>query len=220
MADFGKLDVCFSRRKFIFVRENSVRSYAYALLRETLAAIKSPNKQQVIFMKYILSIIFALQSFLIFGQTKQQNDKYNFDKDCGDGSQQAINICLYEATTKLSKIVEKKYNCIIAYLDTEIKKSKNNNEIEAQYVKMKVSLISSQATWKKLKEQNSDFYNVSDGTETPMLVSQSIIKDYKDRLIWLDNLIEVEGQGGTRILKCEQLLLLTPHLLTRWFSVG
>lgn len=155
-------------------------------------------------MKTKLIVLFLFQSILMLSQTEPQNDKYNFDKDCGDGNQADINICLYNATTKLSKIVEEKYNCIIAYLDTEIKDSNNDPEIEAQYVKMKASLIASQATWKKLKEQNSDFYRINDGTETPMWVSQSIIKDYKDRLSWLDNLIEYEGQGNEiKILKCE-----------------
>lgn len=155
-------------------------------------------------MKAKLIVLFLFRSILVLGQTESPNEKYNFDKGCGDGNQQEINICLYNAAIKLSKIAEEKYNCIIAYLDSEIKNSKDDPETEAQYAKMKASLISSQATWKKLKEQNSDFYNSNNGTETPMLMSQSNIKDYKDRLAWLDNLIEQEGQGNKiEILKCE-----------------
>lgn len=157
-------------------------------------------------MKNKLIVLFLFQSILMLAQTQPKNDKYNFDKDCGDRNQSDMNICLYNATTKLSKIVENKYNCIVTYLDAEIKDSENypDPEIQAQYIKMKAVLIASQATWENLKKLNSDFYNVNDGTETPMLVSQSIIKDYKDRLAWLDNLIEQEGQGNNvGILKCE-----------------
>jgi uncharacterized protein YecT (DUF1311 family) len=103
--------------------------------------------------------------------------------------------------------MEKKYNCIITYFNSQIKYySSNDNDNQAQYIKMKADLVSSQATWEKLKNQNSDFYSrgKDSGTETPMLISQSIVKDYKDRLMWLDNLIEQEGQGNeTQLLKCE-----------------
>jgi hypothetical protein len=156
-------------------------------------------------MKPKLILLFLFQSILMNGQTEMKNDKYNFDKDCFDGDQQDINICYSKAITKFSKVMEKKYNCIISYFDTQIKYYSNNDkEIESEYAKMKAKLISSQNTWEKLKEQNSDFYDGGGGTETPMLIGQSIVKDYKDRLTWLDNLIEEEGQGNEmELLKCE-----------------
>ena len=48
------------------------------------------------------------------------------------------------------------------------------------------------------------FGRLGGGTITPMYVAQSLIKDEKDRLIWLDSIIEEEGQGDeTEVLKCE-----------------
>jgi len=154
-------------------------------------------------MKSIIILLIFFQSIYSFSQTEIQN-KYNYDEKCDDGDQQSINICLSNAIKKFALVTDNKYNCIIKYLDAEIKSDENDNEIKSQYIKMKASLISSQTTWEKLKEQNSDFYSGGGGTETPMLIGQSIIKDYKDRLVWLDNLIEYEGQGNeTKILKCE-----------------
>ncbi|MEO8516927.1 MAG: lysozyme inhibitor LprI family protein [Flavobacterium sp.] len=155
-------------------------------------------------MKSILLVLFFFYNILMFSQTESQNNKYDFDKKCGDGNQQSINICLSNAITKLSEVMDKKYNYIVAYLNTQIKSYTGDKEIQAAYIKMKANLVTSQATWRKLKDQNAEFYSGGGGTETPMLIGQSIIKDYKDRLIWLDNLIEEEGQGNeTKILKSE-----------------
>lgn len=156
-------------------------------------------------MKPVLVLLFLIQSIIAFGQTEEtQTKKYDFDKDCGDGTQTEMNICYYEATVELSKVMKKKYDCIMAYFDSEIKANSDDPETQAYYIKNKKDLALSQATWEKLKEQDGEFYNGGGGTETPMLISQSIIKDYKDRLSWLDNLIEVEGQGNNNpLMKCE-----------------
>jgi hypothetical protein len=51
---------------------------------------------------------------------------------------------------------------------------------------------------------NASYYESGGGTITPMLSAQSIIKDFRDRLEWLDNLIEEEGQGNqAKVLKCK-----------------
>lgn len=157
-------------------------------------------------MKQSLILLLFLQSLIAFGQNEQtQTDKYNFDKECHEADTQTdVNICLYEASVKLSKVVKKKYDCIMAYFESEIKSNSDNPEIQSYFIKNKKDLALSQSTWEKLKEQNGEFYNGGGGTETPMLISQSIIKDYKDRLAWLDNLIEEEGQGKNNpLMKCE-----------------
>ncbi len=146
------------------------------------------------------------QSILLIAQDSISYDKYNFDKDCYNGGQQEVNYCLSNVSVKLSKIVQNKYECLIAYFDLKIKKysSSKDTSIVADYIKEKQFLISSQVTWRKLADENASFWEIGGGTITPMYVAQSLIKDEKDRLIWLDSIIEEEGQGDeTEVLKCE-----------------
>ena len=64
-------------------------------------------------------------------------------------------------------------------------------------------MISSQETWRVLKKQNAEFWSDGGGSVTNQYIAESVIKDCKDRLVWLDNVIEEAGQGQTDILKCE-----------------
>ena len=146
------------------------------------------------------------QSILLIAQDSISNDKYNFDKDCYNGGQQDVNYCLSNVSDTLSKIVQLKYECLIAYFDLKIKKHSfsKDTSIVADYIKEKQFLVSSQITWRKLADENASFWEIGGGTITPMYVAQSLIKDEKDRLIWLDSIIVEEGQGDeTEVLKCE-----------------
>lgn len=156
-------------------------------------------------MKLLISLVFFLQSILIFSQNSETKDKYNLDNNCYEGTQQDINYCLSKLELKLSKDIQIKYDCIIAYFDLKIKYyTERDTSIATDYIKMKKSITESQATWGKLKMENASFYTGDDGSETPMFIGQSLIKDDLDRLKWMDNLIEEEGQGNeTEILKCK-----------------
>lgn len=133
-------------------------------------------------------------------------DKYDVDNNCDEGGQQEMNYCLSEAEKKLLKIMLTKYKCLIAYFDSQINEyaSPKDSAILADVLKQKKYLISSQKAWKKLADQNAAYWNIGGGTITPMYVAQSFIKDIKDRLYWLDNIIEEEGQGDeVEVLKCQ-----------------
>jgi uncharacterized protein YecT (DUF1311 family) len=162
----------------------------------------------------ILILLFLFSDIKVYSQNKvptspqqsQSNEKYNFDKDCGDGGQQDINYCLSEAEKKLIKILQIKYECLIAYFDKEIKEyssSVKDRSILVDLKQEKQFLISSQIAWRKLADENASFWGLGGGTQMPMYVAESLIKDTKDRLKWLDNVIE-EGQGPVNeVLNCE-----------------
>jgi len=171
-------------------------------------AESSARDPAAIQMKSIIFIItFLLQCFWVLGQNSHAIDKYNFDKDCDQGGQQNINVCYTKAEEKLSKIMEIKYECVTAYFDIQIKKYSSSiadTSIVANYIKEKQFLISSQTAWRKLADENARFLEIGGGTITPMYVAKSLIKDIKDRLKWLDGVIEEEGQGNEiKVLKCK-----------------
>jgi hypothetical protein len=150
---------------------------------------------------------FTLLTLLIFTICKAQkvNPKYELDKKCYLlEQQQPLNACLSEKADKLKKIVEEKYNCILNYLQKEIEEcAKEKCDDKDYYTKHKNDLISSQETWRVLKKQNAQFWSDGGGSITNQYIAESVIKDCKDRLVWLDNVIEEAGQGQTDILKCE-----------------
>ncbi|MCX6269700.1 MAG: hypothetical protein NTU44_00485 [Bacteroidetes bacterium] len=155
--------------------------------------------------RIVLIVILSLSSLWAFTQDPQPNDKYNCDKNCNTGGQQDMNFCLSKAQEKLSKIMQIKYECLIGFFDAKINYfARKDSLIASDYLRMKKRIISSQFTWEKLKKENADFYKDGGGTITPMLIIQSLIKDLKDRLKWLDDVIEELGQGDeSEVLKCE-----------------
>ncbi len=156
--------------------------------------------------KLLLIISLLLQSIILISQDSITIDKYNFDKDCYDGAQQEINYCLSNVSKKLSEIVQKKFECLVSYFDLKINEYSfsKDTSLVADYIKEKQFLTSSQLAWEKLAEENASFWEIGGGTITPMYVAISLIKDKKDRLIWLDSIIEEEGQGDVIVvLKCE-----------------
>jgi len=154
-----------------------------------------------------MKFYFTLLTFLIFTICNGQKStpKYELDKKCYSlGQQQPLNACLSEKAEKLRKIVEEKYNCILNYLQKEIENcAKEKCEDLEYYTKHKNDLVSSQKAWRTLREKNSEFWSGGGGTITNQYIAESLIKDCKDRLTWLDNVIEEAGQGQTDILKCE-----------------
>jgi uncharacterized protein YecT (DUF1311 family) len=159
-------------------------------------------------IRILLILIISLPFKLILGQESLKIDKYNLDSACYsmDG-QQDVNYCLFEAKNKLSKIMQIKFDCLIAYFDFEIIKYSSSIEdtsIVADYIQEKQLLISSQNDWSKLTEDNARFWGIGGGSISPMYVAESLIKDIKDRLKWLDDIIEEEGQGNViEVLRCE-----------------
>jgi len=154
-------------------------------------------------MKFSLTIL----AFLVFTICNAQkiNPKYEIDKRCYSlGQQQSLNACLSEKAEKLEQIVEEKYSCILNYLQKEIEAcAKEKCEDLNEYTEHKNNLIGSQETWRVLKKQNAKFWSDGSGSVANQYIAESIIKDCKDRLVWLDNVIEEEVQGQTAIIKCE-----------------
>jgi uncharacterized protein YecT (DUF1311 family) len=152
-------------------------------------------------------VTFFLFLIITVGNAQIKKSKYDLDKKCYslEQQQQPLNACLAETVTKLEKIVEIKYNCILNYLQSEIEDcSTSKCEDLEYYIKNKNDFINSQKAWVNLKDKNAAFWSGGGGTITNQYIAESIIKDCKDRLVWLDNIIEEEGQGNeTRILKCE-----------------
>ncbi len=163
----------------------------------------------------ILFFFFFLSESKVYSQNKNKKvtryhatiDNYNLDKYCYQGGQQEINFCLNEVDKKLSDILQVKYGCLVSYYESEINKystSINDTLILTDLKKQKQFLISSQTAWRKLTKANALFWSTGGGTITPMHVAQSSIKDIKDRLLWLDSIIEEEGQGNVRqVLSCK-----------------
>jgi uncharacterized protein YecT (DUF1311 family) len=154
----------------------------------------------------ILLIILVLFGHISFGQDSLTINKYNLDKDCNQGGQQEMNVCYGKAMEKLSKIMQTKYECLINYLDNRIKYYYSIKDTSSffEYKKMKLFISTSQTIWEELQIENASFYKSGGGTITPMLVSESLIMDLKDRLMRLDDFIEEIGQGDdTEVLKCK-----------------
>ena len=154
-------------------------------------------------MKFYFTIL-ILMIFSICNSQKKTS-KYEIDKKCYSlTQQQPLNGCLTEKAIILKKKVEDKYNCILNYLQKKIENcNKEKCEEFEYYKKHKDNLISSQKTWRTLKKQNAEFWDGGGGSITPMYIAESVIQDCKDRLNWLDNVIEEAEQGGTEISKCQ-----------------
>ena len=154
-------------------------------------------------MRHLITIFILL--VITVGNAQIKKSKYDLDKKCYSLDQQPLNSCLAETGTKLEKIIEKKYNCILNYLLSEIEDCSTSKCEDLEYYKKnRNDLISSQKAWVTLKNKNAEFWSGGGGTFTNQYIAESIIKDCKDRLEWLDNIIEEEGQGNhVEILKCE-----------------
>lgn len=154
-------------------------------------------------MKTILTFLFVVTAIVCSAQ--DHTSKYNDDRNCyALEQQQSLNICLAEQAEKLKKRVEEKYNCILNYLQREIEScEKETCEDLNFYKKNKNDLIRSQVTWNTLRLQNATFWEGGGGSITNQYIAESLIKDCKDRLKWLDSIIEEAGQGQTAILKCD-----------------
>lgn len=180
-------------------------------LSEAQEAIKNIMKRTLTILIFLFLLVgnnvFAQSNDIKEAKYSQAINKYNLDKDCGDGGQQEINFCLSIAEKKILNILQVKYDCLIAYCDGQISKysiSAKDSSILTDLKKQKQLLISSQTAWRKLADENASFWEIGGGTITPMYVAQSFIKDIKDRLIWLDDIIEEEGQGNVKeVLKCK-----------------
>lgn len=154
-------------------------------------------------MKFSFTLLILF--FFTVCKAQEVNPKYELDEECYLlEEQQNLNACLSEKAEKLKKIVEEKYNCILNYLQKEIEECKKEKCKDLDYYKKhKNDLISSQEIWRVLKKQNAEFWSDGGGSITNQYIAESVIKDCKDRLVWLDNVIEEDGQGQTDILKCE-----------------
>lgn len=154
-------------------------------------------------MRHLVTFFILLVITVSNAQIKKS--KYDLDKKCYASDQQALNSCLAETGIKLEKIIEKKYHCILNYLQSEIEDCLASKCEDLEYYrKNRNDLISSQKAWVTLKDKNAEFWSGGGGTITNQYVAESIIKDCKDRLKWLDNIIEEKGQGNqVKILKCE-----------------
>lgn len=130
----------------------------------------------------------------------QVDNYFQYERGCDTGGQQWTNICLIEAEKKLSGLIDKKYNCIISYLDSRIALKSNNKEALEELKQEKESVVESQKTWGKLSKENQSYYKNGGGTMTPMLLAESLINDDKDRLRKLDDIIEdlAQGRNGLR----------------------
>jgi uncharacterized protein YecT (DUF1311 family) len=138
---------------------------------------------------------------------KQKDIYYVYEIGCDTArTQQDINVCFAKALNKLTDITNKKYNCIVSYLDSEINqysKQIKDSSYARMLIRMKTSVIESQGIWGKLKDANELYYKGDRGTMTPLLEATSIIEDLKNRLRKLDYIIEDLEQGGFRV--CEDI---------------
>jgi uncharacterized protein YecT (DUF1311 family) len=143
-------------------------------------------------MKKILLIVVVLRSFGCIGQNINTNEKYNLDKDCKQGKQQDMNVCMANALNQLNTIMLAKYDCIVSSMDTLIKiYSVKDTAFASTYRKMKTAIVNSQENFDKMEMQNANFYTYfyEGGSILPMLYASSKIQDIKDRLKRLDDFI-------------------------------
>jgi hypothetical protein len=141
-----------------------------------------------------------------YADFRQKDKYYVYEKGCDTGGQQDVNRCLSIASTRLSELVNFKYNCIISYLENKIREysiSKKDSEIAGPYKREKESLVLSEVTWNTLVKQNLLYYKGAGGTMTPMLESLSLIDDCKDRLRTLDEIEGDLGQGEDGFKECK-----------------
>jgi hypothetical protein len=149
----------------------------------------------------------ALVLYLLFFSFSNAQSKIKYENyiACNDKEgRRPYYECLLTASEKLDELVNVKYKCILRYLDKQVldcsKMNCGKEELEF-YTTQKNNFIASQKKWAELQSTNSNFYwdiriisNVN--------YVKSLIKDSLDRLKYLDQLIEHEGEGSNEILKC------------------
>ncbi len=127
--------------------------------------------------------------------------------DCYEqDGQQNVNYCLSVLVSDLELIMKTKFDCIIRYYDNKIEeysRNKKDSLIIADLTYQKSSLLLSQENWRKLSDSNSNYWDSGGGTISGQYVAESLIKDIKDRMLFLDNIISEENQG-TEGIDCNQ----------------
>lgn len=132
----------------------------------------------------------------------EEKQSYCYEQD----GQQNVNYCLSVIVNELEVILQTKFECILQYYDNEIERSSRNkkdSQIVTNIKNQKRSLKLSQKHWKKMQDANSEYWNLGGGTISGQYVAESLIKDLKDRILFLDNIISEESQG-TKGLDCNK----------------
>ena len=150
-------------------------------------------------MKYlILFLIISLNTYSQKNTDISLSNKNTIDTvfDCYNGTQLEMNICSYNEFMYYDSIVNLKYKNLLNLINTRLKEEKEYQELFEynQTLLLKETLISSQKVWNDLKNENTEIIKIlyEGGSMKPMVINIQAINDIKNRIEFIEKLINNE----------------------------
>ena len=116
--------------------------------------------------------------------------------ECYDGSQQEMNICSRNEYLYYDSILNEKYSKLLEVLNAKLdRQSSYEYKFEYEATKEYINKITqSEKDWIKLKLSNAEVTGsyFEEGTMGPLIVNHQLIIDTKDRIVFIEHLLEGE----------------------------
>lgn len=135
----------------------------------------------------------ANEDSLLTPEIKQLQSRYP-SFDCYDGSQAEMNMCSYNEYRYYNSLLTVRFKETTDQIKTDMESYKDmltESEVEI-YEQQISSLERSQEAWLKFREENASVlsYQYYGGSIEPLMVNTQRIRDTKERLMFLDDLLE------------------------------